>query len=106
MLRPDLLNLVIAAFACFRIAELIAVDDGPFDVCLRFRTLVGVYDRDQNGEPATWHGKLFHCPYCVGMWIAAALALVFPMAPVSILLWLAIAGGQALLQSIGGRLAN
>ena len=100
---PDWLVFVLAAFACFRLAELIAVDDGPGDVLLWMRAKLGAYDLGEDGQPQTNLGRAIICPYCIGIWIAAGFALAlwpigwFPM------VWLAIAGGQALLQRVGGR---
>lgn len=101
---PEWLLFVLAVFACFRLAELAVVDNGPFDVFKRFRAWVGVYDLDENGEPYTNAGKLFACPYCMGVYFALLLTLI--IAPFDwrlVLCWFGIAGGQAFLQSIGGR---
>jgi len=96
--------LAIAAFACFRGGELIVKDDGPFDCFLKFRMAVGAHTLGPDNRPASVLGKLFSCPYCVGVWLALACAVV--LAPLDwhlVLYWLAIAGGQAFLQTIGGR---
>lgn len=101
---PEWLLFVLAVFACFRLAELVVVDGGPYGALLKFRTWAGVYDLDEDGEPKGNAGKLFSCPYCVGMYFAFVAALI--IAPFDwrlVLCWFAIAGGQAFLQSIGGR---
>lgn len=96
--------IAIAAFACFRAAELIVKDDGPFDCFLKFRTLMGVYTLGADGRPASVLGKLFSCPYCVGVWLALGCAIgLAPFDWQFPLYWFAIAGGQAFLQTIGGR---
>lgn len=102
----DLSALIVAAFATFRLAELLCIDDGPGDVFFRLRVRLGVYDLVEIGDdrkPATWHGRLFACPWCLGMWIALLLAVVFDRSVLLPVTWFAIAGGQALLQAIGGR---
>lgn len=101
---PDWLAFILACFACFRLAELIAVDDGPGDVLLWIRAKLGGYDLGEDGRPATSIGRAIICPYCVGIWLAFGLAFV--VAPLDwrlLLWWLAIAGGQAFLQYVGGR---
>lgn len=62
---------VLAALAVFRLAYLIAIDDGPADACLRLRTAVANrYGLD------SWQARGISCPVCTGFWlgwIAAAL---------------------------------
>ena len=101
---PEWLRFVLAAFACFRLAELVAVDDGPGDILALFRAELGGYDLSEDKQPKTSLGRMIICPYCLGVYFAAALALLlFPVSWWTPLYWLAIAGGQALLQRIGGR---
>lgn len=100
----EITRLVIAALVCFRLSELITVDDGPNDMLLKMRARLGAYYIGADGKPVTSLGRGIICAYCVGIWIAALLALMlFPIGFMTPVYWLAIAGGQALLQSIGGR---
>lgn len=86
-------ELILAILAVYRIAQLITLDDGPFKVFDRLRRFFG--RRSQLRELA----ELFHCPYCLGMWLAGGLTLVMqPDQP--ILWWMAVAGGQALLEEL------
>lgn len=104
---PEWFHFVLASFACFRIAELIAVDDGPGDVLLWIRAKLGAYDLGEDGRPETSIARAVICPYCIGIWLAFFLAFAVMPAPIDwrlLLWWLAIAGGQALLQRIGGRI--
>ena len=60
------------------------------------RNYFGLHPLTYMREPI---GFLLHCPYCLGVWIALALALIlWPITWLTILYWLAIAGGQAALQ--------
>lgn len=100
----DLILLIVASFTCYRLSELIAVDDGPGDILLTIRAKLGGYDLDESGRPETSLGRAAICPYCVGIWIALGLAtILFPVGPMILVWWLAIAGGQAFLQNVGGR---
>jgi len=100
----DVMRFVLAVFACYRLAELVAVDDGPGDIFKKARTIMGAYYRDEYGDPESSLGKLASCPYCVGVYFAAGLALIlFPIGWGTLLYWAAIAGGQAFLQNVGGR---
>lgn len=99
-----IINLILACLAVFRAAEMIAVDDGPFDIFANIRILVGCYDFNETGRAKTNLGRLLGCPYCVGVWLAFIAALI--IAPFDFhlpLYWFAIAGGQAFIQTIGGR---
>ena len=98
----DLLAFVLASFACFRLAELITVDDGPGDALKFARAWLGAYDLDDDGQPKTSLGRGIICPYCVGIWLAFFIA--FAIAPLDwrlLLWWFAIAGGASFLQHFG-----
>jgi hypothetical protein len=100
----DLIRFVFAVFACYRLSELIAIDDGPGDMFLWLRAKCGAYDIGEDSRPVTSLGRFIECPYCLGVWFAAVLALVlWPIGWMMPVRWLAIAGGQAFLQSAAGR---
>lgn len=94
-----LIEIIICAFVVFRLAELLARDEIAFKV----REWAGVYELGENGEPVSFLGKLFSCPYCLGVWFAFMCALWFDPSKTIVITWLAIAGMQAFLQTIGGR---
>lgn len=101
---PDWLVFILASFATFRLAELVAVDDGPGDVLLWMRARLGAYDLGEDGQPETSIGRMVICPYCLGIYFAGLLTLtLWPISILTPLYWLAIAGGQAFLQHVGGR---
>lgn len=91
MLVLDPVRLFLAALACYRLAQLVAIDDGPGDVFrrLRGRFVVGF-----------WAG-LVHCPYCLGVWWAVPFGVMALVpAPIGdmVLVILGLAGAQAYLQ--------
>ncbi len=90
---------LLAVLCNFRLAELVAVDEGPFDLCARFRGAVA--------RRSYWLARLVSCAYCAGIWIALPLALWVTGLSADIItvfvIWLAIAGGQAFLENVGGR---
>lgn len=97
-----IVRLIIGILIAFRLTELVVFDDGPFDLCYRFRTWVGVYNIGEDDRPRTNLGRLVACPYCFGVYAAGLLAIILaPSFSVEILaLWGAIAGGQSVLQSL------
>lgn len=75
--------------AVYRVARLLAYEDGPGDVVVRVR------ERLPDGSFAA---ILLDCPYCASVWLAAVGALLLA-GPTwgALLLWLASAGGAAIL---------
>jgi hypothetical protein len=97
----ETVRLALAILATYRIAQLVAHDDGPADVFLKVRVWAGCYEYGADGRPARAIGRLMGCPYCVGVW-AAVLGVVLWMIPSAVgdvfLGVLGIAGAQAFLE--------
>ena len=84
-------NLMIAALAIYRVAHMIAYEDGPFDIFLQLRDRAmvrfGRYHWITNGV---------HCPLCVSFW----LSWFVPLSPHWLLIGLAIASIALILHTI------
>ena len=84
-----MLALLAAALATYRVAILIAEEEGPFQIA---QTLRNLYQRDD------WIGRGIRCPACVGFWAAlpaTAAAIVADSTLPAVLwplYWLAVAG--------------
>ena len=100
---PQPLDLLIAILACYRLAQLASLDDGPGFV---FRRLREWSLKQQGRAGGASLVEFLECPYCQGVWFAGALAL-WIVTPRNIIDWLALtcalAGGQAFLQALGDR---
>lgn len=97
----SLLDLAVLGLAVYRLARLIAVDEGPFGVFFRLRHLVGAYDLGENGQPVSAWGRAFECPHCMGVYVAIVLWLIYPLpGGWFIVAILAIAGLQSVLWSL------
>jgi len=101
------LSIVLAILATYRLSQLIALDDGPFDCFVFLRGLTFCSRKGKARRGPVWHSleKLVNCPYCLGVWFAALFtAVVSQIEPLTIwtglLVWLGIAGGQCALQSV------
>ena len=111
MLHPleSIITIVIAGLAVYRLAGMITQEDGVFGIFERGRKLarvVSVFINTRYPRLAfigDTIGELFHCPYCMGVWLALFAALLLPPGYHIIINWLAIAGVQALLQSVSNR---
>jgi hypothetical protein len=86
--------LALAILAAYRVARMLALEEGPFALFDRWRNL---FLNDN------WIGRGMRCPLCLGFWLAlpaALVALLFDRtlpADAFVLAWLGIAGGQAVL---------
>ncbi len=83
---------LLAVLATWRVTHLLASEDGPADIIVRFRALLG----------QSIVGKLMDCFNCLSLWIAALAALFVSRRPVEWLFcWLAISGAACLFERIG-----
>ena len=86
------MRFVLAVLATWRVTHLLASEDGPADLIVRFRRLLG----------QSLLGSLMDCFNCLSLWIAAPAAVFVSRRPLEWLLsWLAISGGACLLERIG-----
>lgn len=91
-MRPFVLSFVLAVLATWRVTHLLASEDGPGDLIVRFRRLLG----------DSWAGQLMDCFYCLSLWVAAPAAWFVSHRPLELVFtWLAISGGACLLERIG-----
>ena len=83
------IRFVLAVLATWRITHLLASEDGPADLIVRFRVRLG------HGLA----GKLMDCFECLSLWIAAPAALFISRKPLDwLFIWLALSGAACLLQ--------
>lgn len=101
----DFLLFLILSLACYRLAQLIASDDGPLSIFGRLRQWVDgkAKTEQEQGDRLLWQSAAdgINCPYCIGVWIAMPLGVVYNgidwYTPLYIL---AIAGLQSWLEGI------
>lgn len=88
-----LITFILAVFATYRVARMVALEEGPGAI---FEDMRNFYLTDD------WIGRGIRCPLCLGFWFAAIPAGTIGMA-LGLPWWqfaglhLAIAGGQAVL---------
>jgi hypothetical protein len=83
---------VLAVLATWRVTHLLAAEDGPADLVVRFRALLG----------QSIFGQLMDCFNCLSIWIAAPAALFVTRGWLNWLMaWLAVSGAACLLERIG-----
>jgi Protein of unknown function (DUF1360) len=82
----------LAVLATWRVTHLLASEDGPADIIVKFRSLLG----------QSLAGKLMDCFNCLSLWIAAPAALFVTRRFVDwLLVWLAVSGAACLLERLG-----
>src|SRR5215813_11259837 len=82
---------VLAALATWRVTHLLASEDGPADLIVRFRARLG----------RGLAGSLMDCFNCLSLWIAAPAALFVSQQWLGWLFsWLALSGAACLLERV------
>lgn len=99
---------VVLVLAAYRITRLIAVDD--LTAPLRERARQWSFGPTRFGGPAVMLYELVTCPFCVGVWVSAAVVLFAANTVVPlhwewvVLVTAAVAGGQSLCSAADARL--
>ena len=79
----------LGALATWRLAHLVAEEDGPADVVVRLRRRAG----------ESWIGAAMDCLYCLSIWVALPVAVaVAPRRRDAALTWLGLAGAACILE--------
>jgi hypothetical protein len=93
MREPEFwIRFVLAILATWRVTHLLANEDGPADLIVKFRALLG----------QSLAGRLMDCFNCLSLWIAAPAALFVARRPLDWLFtWLALSGAACLLERLG-----
>jgi len=97
-MMPDCIDLIVMVLATWRLSHLLVNEDGPWDIFLRLRKLVGIkYDEDGDIEsrPEKKMAKLFDCLPCMSVWLAGLVYLIWYFEPIPI--WIFAASGGAML---------
>lgn len=93
-----IVRLLLAVLATWRLAHLVAAEDGPFDL------IVGLRKRAGDG----FFGSLMDCPYCLSLWFAIPFTFLLVPEPAQevanwLTCWLAISGGACLCEALTHR---
>ena len=98
MTQPQfIIQFLLAALAVWRVTHLLAFEDGPGDLIVKLRALLG----------DSFAGKLMDCFLCLSLWIAAPAALLVTRAALEwMLVWLALSAAACLLDRLGPQSAE
>ena len=79
------LDFFLVSLATWRVSSLFAREDGPFDLFLRFRMLLGTeFDKSSDEIGTGWISKGILCVFCNSIWFSALGALLLAE---SLLMW-------------------
>lgn len=95
--------LLVCALAAFRMAEMVVVDNGPFDV---FYSLRGWAAAPNGGALRSTCGELLTCVHCSGFWFSIAFGVLYAQGNAMIntfILCIAIGGLQSIFAKFFGR---
>ena len=98
------LRLILAILTCYRLARMIALDDGPLFIFESLREWAQSKSNIELNPAGHWHNlnEGLSCPYCVGIWLSLPLLGLLIWHSVYgdwFLILMAISGGQAFIQS-------
>jgi hypothetical protein len=109
-MNPDtlfILRLILATLTCFRVAQLVTLDKGPFLIFERLRLKVENHIAASKARKQSYFWRSVadgtSCPYCLGFYtsLLCTLLIIFPtQAGDLFLLWFGIMGLQAFLQGL------
>lgn len=91
MISPLLLG--IGALVTYRIARMLALEEGAFSIFSKLRSILGG-EKQQH-----WLGRGVNCPLCIGFWLALPISWLL-LGAFDVWGWLAIAGLQTFLQKL------
>lgn len=103
-LYPEL-RLVLTILTAYRLARMIAMDDGPGFFFERLRLWAQAKADKEKGNLGKWHSLAegLGCPFCAGVWVSLPLFALLLWPTIygdTFLLLIAISGGQAFMQSL------
>src|SRR6185503_16985226 len=104
----DYLRLLLAVLTCYRLARMIAMDDGPGFFFERLRLWAQDKADKEKSNLGKWHNLAegLGCPFCAGVWVSLPLfaLLLWPTVYGDMfLLLLSISGAQAFMQSLDAK---
>ena len=73
-----LIAILSLGLASWRIASLLVVEEGPFDILAKFRSFIGIrYDELSTPYGTNVIADAFTCIWCASMWIAILFSIVY-----------------------------
>lgn len=79
---------ILIGLASWRVTALLSYERGPLGVFLWFRKFLSIHHNDQD-EPVAWPNNIvteaLSCPWCLGLWAAAAMYGIWQLEPVVVM---------------------
>lgn len=84
----QLITVLLISIANWRISNMVQYEDGPFDIFIKFRNLIGLtkvedlplneqllYPEDEFVHDGNFFAKLVECIWCLSIWVGFGLSL-------------------------------
>ena len=85
------IRFVLSVLATWRVAHLLASEDGPWDIIARLRRRLG----------ASMLGRMMDCFGCASLWVALPFSVFVVRDPLAVFVcWLALSGAAMLLEQL------
>jgi hypothetical protein len=96
------LEFIVYCMATWRISSLLVNEAGPFDVFVKIREAFGIKHNEKipYEYPETFFAQLLSCVWCVSIWVAAFIVLLWLVIPGVVLILslpLALSAGAILI---------
>jgi len=86
------INVVILSLATWRISSLLVDEDGPFEIFMKLRNLVGVkFDAEGYVYGSNELSKQFVCLWCMSLWVGILLSIIYFLLPWTIYVFMGFA---------------
>ena len=95
----NLVYLIVAILATYRLTSLLHREAGPFKIFVWIRERFGIvhdFLGFPHGYPETMFGKLFECFWCLSVWVGSMTTVVILLGAWWLLLPFALSGGAIL----------
>lgn len=96
-MEMNLTKYILLGLATWRLTSLLFREVGPFDLFVRIREAVGIRhlkeDKTPYLYPDNFFGKLFECVWCLSVWIAFGMSILYIFLPefaILFSLWLSL----------------
>lgn len=103
-LNPDLFAFVLLALAIYRVARMVGVERGPFDLFQNLRGWAARKYKPLPGQGRHWIDEGLGCPMCISFWLGFAGAWV--LSPAGLVEYVVIALALAAVVTVVYRLVG
>ena len=77
VINSDAIDLIVMAFAIWRISSMLVAEDGPWEIFSRLRYVLGIKPDDMGVDyPTNEVAKALMCVWCTSVWISIVVSIL------------------------------